>query len=122
MYAVIDQLLSGAGLRVTAVCEVLNVSRSGFYAWQDERVTSRERRDGELMPLIQDIFWKHKRRYGARRIAQELNFLGEPCGVARVAKLLKLRGLWAIQPKSYRPRTTQSRHRLGYSPDRKSVV
>ena len=117
MYAVIDQLSSGTGLRVTSICEVLHVSRSGFYAWQDERKTSRERRDGELMVLIQNIFWKHKRRYGARRIARELNFLGEPCGVARVAKLLKTQGLRAIQPKSYRPRTTQSRHRLGYSPN-----
>ncbi len=117
MYAVIDQLSSEAGLRVTAVCEVLNVSRSGFYAWRDERETSRERRDGELMPFIQEIFWKHKRRYGARRIAQELLFQGEPCGVARVAKLLKTQCLRAIQPKSFRPRTTESRHTLGYSPN-----
>lgn len=117
MYAVIDQLSSGVGLRVTAICEALKVSRSGFYAWQDERKTSRERRDGELVPLIQNIFWKHKRRYGARRISRELHFLGAPCGVARVARLLKTQGLRAIQPKPYRPRTTQSRHRLGYSPN-----
>ena len=99
------------------VCETLAVSRSGFYTWRDECETDRSRRDGELMPFIRDIFWKHKRRYGARRIAQELLFQGEPCGVARVAKLLKTQGLRAIQPKSYRPRTTESRHTLGYSPN-----
>ncbi len=69
------------------------------------------------MPLIRNIFWRHKRRYGARRIAQELSFQGEPCGVARAARLLKTQGLRAIQPKSYRPRTTESRHTLGYSPN-----
>jgi transposase InsO family protein len=74
-------------------------------------------RDRELLPLIRDIFWRHKRRYGARRIAQELCSMDERCGVARVARLLKTEGLRAIQPKSFRPRTTESRHRLGYSPN-----
>ena len=69
------------------------------------------------MPLIKDIFWQHKRRYGARRIARELAAQGEGCGVARVAKLLEKEDLKAIQPKSYRPRTTNSRHNLGYSPN-----
>ena len=39
------------------------------------------------------------------------------CGRRRVAKLLKTQGLKAIQPKSFKPRTTESRHRLGYSPN-----
>jgi transposase InsO family protein len=69
------------------------------------------------MPFICDIFWQHKRRYGARRIAVELQAQGRPCGVDRVAKLLKLQGLQAIQPQSYRPQTTDSRHGLGYSPN-----
>ena len=69
------------------------------------------------MPLIRHIFWHHKRRYGARRIAVELQSQGRPCGVDRVAKLLKTQGLQAIQPQSYKPRTTDSRHALGYSPN-----
>ncbi len=117
MYAVIDRLVTGSGLAVTALCQVLSVSRSGFYAWRDERESSRTKRDRELMPWIRNIFWRHKRRYGARRIAQELSFQGEPCGVARAARLLKTQGLRAIAPKSFRPRTTQSRHTLGYNPN-----
>jgi len=117
VYAVIDRLVVGSRLAVTVVCDVLNVSRSGFYAWCDERETLRTKRDQELMLLIQDIFWKHKRRYGARRIASELMFQGESCGVSRAARLLKTQGLRAIGPKSFRPRTTQSRHTLGYSPN-----
>jgi transposase InsO family protein len=69
------------------------------------------------MPLIRDIFWQHKRRYGARRIAVELQARGQSCGVDRVARLLKNQGLQAIQPPSFRPRTTNSRHALGYSPN-----
>jgi transposase InsO family protein len=102
---------------VTAVCDTLDVSRAGYYAWFDDVETARERRDRELMPLVRSIFWKHKRRYGARRIALELAALGEPCGVERVAKLLKIQGLQAIQPKSFKPKTTDSDHTLGYSPN-----
>ena len=42
--------------------------------------------------------------------------MGQPCGVDRVAKLLKIQGLRAIQPQSYKPKTTHSQHTLGYSP------
>jgi putative transposase len=45
----------------------------------------------------------------------ELSEQGHACGVARIARLLKTQGLRAIQPKSYKPRTTDSRHRLGYN-------
>jgi hypothetical protein len=65
------------------------------------------------MPFICDIFWQHKRRYGARRVAVEMQAIGRPCGVDRVAKLLKSQGLQAIQPQSFRPPTTDSRHALG---------
>lgn len=112
-----EQIVISEGLPVGVVCDVLQVSRSGFYAFRSKGLSQREARDEELMPLIRDIFWEHKRRYGARRIAKELAAQGEGCSVVRVAKLLEKQGLKAIQPKSYRPRTTNSRHSLGYSPN-----
>lgn len=39
------------------------------------------------------------------------------CSRRRVAKIMEIAGLRAIQPKSFKPRTTESRHRLGYSPN-----
>ena len=93
------------------------MGRSGFYHWRDETEPDREREDRALVPLVCEVFWRHKRRYGARRIADELKDRGKPCGVARVAKLLKSQGLRAIQPKSFKPKTTDSRHTLGYSPN-----
>lgn len=67
--------------------------------------------------MVRMIFHQHRRRYGARRIAKELHDRGHPCGRHRVAELLQIQGLRAIQPKSFKPRTTESRHRLGYSPN-----
>jgi transposase InsO family protein len=117
VYATIEQLTLPGIFSVSAVCDTLHVNRAGYYAWRSEAESARTERDLELLPLVSDIFWRHKRRYGARRIAVELVARGEPCGVDRVAKLLKMQGLKAIQPKSFVPKTTQSRHTLGYSPN-----
>ena len=113
----IEQLLSPGIFALSSVCEALDVSRAGFYAWRSEKESARRRRDRELMRLVADTFWKHRRRYGARRIAVELAAQGQRCGVDRVAKLLKNQGLRAIQPQAFKPRTTDSRHTLGYSPN-----
>jgi putative transposase len=116
MYAAIDQIASRA-LSTAAVCSTLDVSRSAYYAWRGGEPSSRASRDEKLTPLVRAVFWKHRRRYGVRRIASELADLGQRLSPRRVAKLLKNQGLRAIQPKSFVPRTTDSRHRLGYSPN-----
>ena len=102
---------------MTILCELFELSRAGYYAWHEAHETARSQRDQELAPLVRSIFLQHRRRYGARRIAVELAAMGQLCGVERVAKLLKSQGLQAIQPRAYRPRTTDSRHTLGYSPN-----
>ena len=116
MYALIEQLSLEAAFPLAALCDVLQVSRAGYYAWHAEHETANEQRERVLTPVICDIFWQHKRRYGARRIAVELQAQGHRCGVDRVATLLKRQGLHAIQPQSFKPTTTDSRHTLGYSP------
>jgi len=115
VYAGIDQLVIAERFAASKVCELLEVSRAGFYAWRSGEESRREERDRELVPAIREVFWHHRRRYGARRIAVELSSRGIACGVARVARLLKTQGLRAIQPKSFKPRTTESRHRQGYN-------
>ena len=105
------------GLATARLCEVLEVHRSRYYSWRRGSQSRRTEQDAGMKPRIRDIFWEHKRRYGARRIAQELSSRNQCCGVGRVGRLLREMGLKAIQPKSYRPRTTDSRHRLGYSPN-----
>ncbi|WP_425613522.1 hypothetical protein NA78x_003356 [Anatilimnocola sp. NA78] len=73
---------------MSALCDTLEVGVAGYCAWLSETQSLQEQRDRELMPLVGNIFWQHKRRYGPRRIAYELNVLGH---VERFAKLLKLR-------------------------------
>ena len=113
-YSAIDQL-EEEDLPVALLCETLGVNRSAYYAWRQHALNQREQDDQRLMPKIRDIFWEHKRRYGARRISEELAARQEPCSRRRVGRLMDRLGLAAIQPRSFKPRTTDSRHTLGYN-------
>jgi putative transposase len=117
VYAAVEAIVQNDVQQTSAVCEGLGVSRGAYYAWSTREASAHEDRDAELSPLVRDIFWKHHRRYGARRIVAQLAEQGESCGTRRVAKLLENQGLSAIQPKSLVPKTTDSRHTLGYSPN-----
>ncbi len=115
VYAGIGQLEES--FPVSVLCQSLNVSRSAYYAWRQDGACARQRDDNRLRPMIRGIFREHRRRYGARRIAVELAARDEPCGRRRVGRLMDEMELVAIQPKSFKPRTTDSRHSLGYSPN-----
>jgi len=102
---------------VSVLCQSLNVARSAYYTWRQQGVSARKRDDDRLRPMIRGIFREHRRRYGARRIVAELSARNEPCGRRRIRRLMEAMELVAIQPKSFKPRTTDSRHRLGFSPN-----
>ena len=77
------------GFATASLCEVLEVHRSRYYAWRRGSTSGRAQEDATLKPLIGEIFWEHKRRYGARRIARELASRNQPCGAGRVGRLLR---------------------------------
>jgi transposase InsO family protein len=110
-------VLSQEDFEVRHLCEVLEVSRSAYYDWQSAPSNLYQRQDQQLQPMIQDIFYQHRRRYGARRIARELQDRGESCSRSKARKIMGQMNLVAIQPKSFKPRTTESKHTLGYSPN-----
>lgn len=98
-------------------CTVLGASRSAYYAWQQRQPSRHTQRQKELTAWVRAVFWKHRRRYGARRIAAELADRSERCSRRLVRKIMKSEGLRTIQPKSFVPKTTDSQHGLGYSPN-----
>jgi transposase InsO family protein len=117
VYVAVEAIVETNVASVCEVCDTLGVCRSAYYAWRRAMPTVREADDLQLAPLVRTIFKRHQRRYGTRRIVEELRDEGQVCGRRRVAKLLQIQGLQALQPKSYQPRTTDSRHRLGYNPN-----
>ena len=66
---------------------------------------------------IIDTFHEHKRRYGSRRISKSLGNKGEKASRYKVSKTLRQYGLKAIQPRSFVPKTTNSRHTYQISPN-----
>jgi transposase InsO family protein len=95
--------------------ELLRVDKSSYYRWQAGQLG----REGAtvLEERIDEVFWRHGRKYGSRRIYFELLDEGYPAGRHRIRRVMREQGLKAIQPRSFVPRTTNSRHGLGYSPN-----
>lgn len=59
------------------MCAVLGVHRSGFYRWRDAPESKRDTRRQEVTELVKDTYEEFEAAYGAPRIAQELNALGQ---------------------------------------------
>ena len=103
------------GFSIASVCAALSLARSTYYAFEKSLKSEQAQEDDRLSELVTNVFHQHHGRYGARRISKELSRQGETCSRRRTGKLLKNSGLRAIQPRSYQPKTTESRHGLGYN-------
>ena len=96
---------------------MLEVSRSGYYAWRSGQTHQLKEASKKMEDKIIDTFREHKRRYGARRITKVLQGDGETISRYKAGKVLNKYGLKAIQPRSFVPKTTDSRHAYKISPN-----
>lgn len=78
---------------VKRLCQVVGVSRSGYYAWRDRGPSSHAARDAELAAVVIEVHRRSRRTYGAPRVHAELNRLGQRTGRKRVARLMREYGL-----------------------------
>ena len=91
------------------LCRVMQVSASGYYAWRKRLSKPPCLKRKKLAELVRDCYFENRRRYGTRRISKSLARDGFNIGRAKVRRLLREQNLKAIQPKSFKPRTTDSR-------------
>jgi putative transposase len=76
------------------MCRLLNVSRSGFYAWQSRPLSARAREDVRLTAVIEGIHGRSDGVYGSPMIHAELaDDFGIRVGRKRVARLMRAAGL-----------------------------
>jgi len=94
---------------VYLMCEVLKVSRSGYYEWRERPPSDRQRSNEALDQEIKTIFDDHRQRYGSPRIADELKDRGIECSENRVARRMQSLELRAIQARKFKV-TTDSNH------------
>jgi putative transposase len=78
---------------VSLLCEVLGVSRAGYYAWKDRPASARQRRDDELLGEIGAIHGESKATYGWPRVHAELRHRGVRVSRKRVARRMRQAGL-----------------------------
>lgn len=89
-------------------CRVLQVARSGYYAWCRRPMSARTEHDALLLQRIRRIHVESNARYGRVRIHRELRAHGIRCGQKRVGRLLRTAGLRAEYPRPYRVTTRGS--------------
>jgi putative transposase len=78
---------------VTGLCDLYQVSRSGYYAWK-RRLPCRSATDDEmLIAKIEAIYMESGRSYGSLRLKAELNANGVAIGRRRVMRLMVQQGL-----------------------------
>jgi transposase InsO family protein len=103
---------------VRLLCEVLGVPASGYYAWQQAKQQIASCKAPAWEEALVKVFGRHKRRYGTRRLQVALRGKGYRVGRQRLRAAMRRRGLHALQPKAFTPRTTDSTHGLRCAPNR----
>jgi putative transposase len=91
---------------------MMQVSVSGYYVWRKRLTEPPCLKGKKLADLVRDCYFLNRRRYGTRRIKAELQKSGIKVGRRLIRRLMREQNLKAIQPKSFKPKTTDSKGTL----------
>jgi len=94
---------------VEVQCDLLGVSRSGYYAWKDRPEAPRAADDAELLVEIKAAHKAGRGNYGSPRVHRELRAKGRRVGKKRVERLMRREGIVGRRKKRFR-KTTDSNH------------
>jgi len=97
---------------IRLLCETLEVSPAGYYAWRGRPRSAQEQRQDTLLVEMRVIHAQFKARYGSPRMHKELVARGHACCVNTVARLMRDHGIVAKTARRFRVRTTDSNHDL----------
>jgi putative transposase len=98
-------------------CEVLEVSRSGYYAWRERPESARAKRRAELAEKVEAVHRENRGVYGSPRVFRALKASGEGVCENTVAKVMRDGGIRAKSKRKYVPRTTDSAHEQPVAPN-----
>lgn len=96
------------GLSVKRACRALNVSRGGYYEHIKRGKSKAQIAREALVPFIEDAFYASNRRYGARRVAIELQKMGIMANRKTVQRIMSSRGARCSSGKQEVPARRQS--------------
>jgi transposase InsO family protein len=96
---------------VRVLCDALDVSPAGYYAWRDRPASARQQEQRAMLVEIRAVHAEYKARYGSPRVHAELVARGHDCCVNTVAKLMRDHEIRAKTARKFRC-TTDSDHDL----------
>jgi transposase InsO family protein len=94
------------------MCEVLNVTTSGYYAWRGRPISAREMANQELVKRIEAVQQDCQQTYGSPRLYRVLKAQGMECSRNRVARLMCLYHLGAKRTKRFKITTRPAKRRV----------
>lgn len=105
---------------IRQLCQTLQVSPSGYYAWLDRQIHpgARDLQNQRLARVIGQLHQASRQTYGSPRIQQALLRQGWRCGRNRIARLMRQQQLAGRRRRRYRIRTTDSMHTQPIAPNR----
>ena len=83
--------------RLSSMCRVLRIERSGYYAWKTTPKSARTLTDESLMTDIRKSFEDSQGIYGSPRVHCDLREAGIGCGEKRVARLMRQAQLRSVR-------------------------
>lgn len=97
-------------LDVGLMCRVLEVSRSGYYAWRGRPLSVGQERRAKVIEQIRDVYDDSRGTYGSPRVTVELKDQGMSVSENTVARYMRAAGVSVRPKRSFVPRTTDSAH------------
>lgn len=94
---------------VALLCRVLEISRSGFYAWHRRVLSARSSQDQMLCARIEQIHVASHGTYGAPRIHAELAEGGVKIGRKRVARIMRQKGIRGVSRRRWTTTTVRDK-------------
>jgi transposase InsO family protein len=88
--------------RISTLCRVLQVSRSGYYAWRVRPEGARAAENRRLLLRIRSIHARSREAYGAVKTRRALRDDGIDCGRHRLARLRQTHGIVAKRARRFR--------------------
>jgi transposase InsO family protein len=102
---------------VADLCALLDVARSGYYAWLKGRSSARARSNQLLLAAIRQAFKDNRGNYGSPRITATLRAQGQKANHKRVERLMRQEGLQGRSSRPRKVRTTDSDHAEPIAPN-----
>jgi putative transposase len=99
------------------MCRVLDVSRSGYYDWDERKLSKREQENVKILEVMKRSHTDAQGMIGLDKLWGDVKDAGYQSGRNRVYRLQRKHKLYSIRKKPYRVCTTDSNHTLPVAPN-----